>query len=171
MQTITHAPTLNGMEIRGWLLGLIDPGRAYMRADGMPARTRRVGRKAPPGRYTYGPGTLTESQLSEHLALAHVRRLEARQRWEGRLTEVKECFGEFIESKAAELAASGATVVRTTAGDLDARIVQFQWGNPVLQIDGFKARLGRSEEGDPTVLSHYLAFKFCDLDENAEPLE
>jgi hypothetical protein len=113
---------------------------------------------------------LTESQLSEHLARAEVLRLEARQRREGRLTDVTERFGAFLESKAAELAASGATVVRTTAGDLHARIVRFRWGNSVLQIDGLKARLGRSQEGDPTVLSHYLAVKFLDLDENAEPL-
>src|SRR5437667_2549059 len=31
-QTIAHS-ILNGVEIRGWLLGLIDPGGAYMRAD------------------------------------------------------------------------------------------------------------------------------------------
>jgi hypothetical protein len=168
------------VELPTWLVRLFDPADAYMRGDQFfTPKIERAGRRAARGltRTDFGSGVLYSSSppSAEDLAEAEREAMSSRREWKERLADVTMRHGALLDEKGAELVATGATVVRTTAGDMHARIVRFHWGDPVLEIrrpggGHFKARLDRAGERDAERLGSYLVQQFGDLERGTEPL-
>jgi hypothetical protein len=89
-----------------------------------------------------------------------------------RFHDIERRHGELLSATAAELTRAGATTLRTTTGDIQARVIRFREEAVVLEIHypggRSQARLTQSTVGEASV--HELASALASARPDAEPL-
>lgn len=108
----------------------------------------------------------------EELQILRTQGEEAQQRFDARLSDVERRHGDLLRALAAEVTRTGAATVRTTSGDIEARIIRFRRGAVVLEID-FPGGCNRSQSSMETVersAVRQLASALASTRPDAEPL-
>ena len=142
-------------------------------AAGFPGRVQDFRRRADPISAGYAPlgsgrGRQPTSQERQEL---RTHAAEAHRSFLARLHDVESQHGELLRATAAELTRAGATTLRTTTGDIEARIIRFRKEAVVLEIHypggRSQARSTQSTVGEASV--HELASALASARPDAAP--
>ena len=166
------------------LLKLVRPAEAYVRQNretgGRRARRGAVWARMP-GWAVFGPpGSKPPSGWEPPGRLPAERVRKGPSRWNERTREVEAAHREAVERGAEELRGSGATVIPTSHGPLQVRLVRFWNGTGVLdcQLVSTERMKGRSftaldrrdfKENPPARLSAHLLSSILSGDRNTRP--
>ena len=163
------------MPVPVWIVAIRDPAYAYMlRSSGSrrpraPLRRRRADR-IPTG---YAPlGEPIPQATREELQNLRAQADAGNHVWFARVRDVENRHGELLRETAAELTRVGAATLRTSAGNIRARIIRFRKEAVVLEIlfpgGRIQSRSTASFVGEQAF--HQLANALASIRPEAEPL-
>lgn len=164
-----------------WIVGIRDPAYAYMlRSSGVRRPRSGLRRRRGSGNVVVGyvPLSSAGSERARQPSDQEIHELrtqgaESNRRFMARFNDMEKRYGELLRATAAELMRTDAATLRTTAGDIQARIISFRNEAVVLEIHypgggRSQARLSRSTVGEQSV--HGLASAVAQARPDAEPL-
>jgi hypothetical protein len=164
------------MPLPVWIVGIRDPAYAYMlRSSGVRRpRTRLRRPRAGPVSLGYAPvgSGRARQPTTEETQDLRTQAAEAQRSFMTRFHDIERRHGELLRATAAELTRAGATTLRTTAGDIRARIIRFRKEAVVLEIHypGGRSQAGLTQSTVGEASVHQLASALASARPDAEPL-
>src|ERR1700730_4357223 len=160
-----------------WIIAIRDPAHAYMLlSSGVPRPRPRFRRQRENSGWGYvlvsSERAVRMAQLTdEEMQRLRAQGAEASRLFISRVHEVEQRRGEILRATAAELVRVGAATLRTTAGDIHARVIRFRNQAVVIEIvyrGGWsQARASQSTVTESCV--HGLASALAQESPDAEP--
>ena len=170
---VAHLPQL--MPLPVWIVAIRDPAYAYMlRSSGVRRpRTRLRRRRAGPIFTGYAPiGALPPQPTNDEMRLLRAQAAENNRLALARVREVEQRHAQLLAETAAELMRAGTATLRTSSGDIRARLIPFRHEAVVLEIHypGGRIQARSTQSSLLQQAFHQLADALASAHPEAEPL-